>query len=66
MVMEAQQQLGRRSKLYKSNKESNSLKTTVPGTYVDLCNMTEKDELEWSHEKIDGECILRVKVLRGK
>jgi hypothetical protein len=65
--MEVQQQLGRRSKLYRSNKESPSLKTTVPSMYVDLCGITNKDELEWSHEKINGgECILKVKVVKGK
>ncbi len=58
--------LARRSKLYKNNKQSNSLKTTIPSIYVEICTITEKDELEWSHEKINGECILRVKVVRGK
>jgi hypothetical protein len=64
--MEAQQQLGKRSKLYKSNKESPSLKTTIPNMYVELCGITDKDELEWSHERIDGDCVLRVKVVKPK
>ena len=34
------------------------LKTTIPGMYVDLCAMSENDEVEWTHEKINGERIL--------
>ena len=34
--------------------------------YMDICDITDKDELEWSHEKINGECVLRVKVVKGK
>lgn len=55
-----------RSKLYlASSKSKTSLKTTVPNAYVDICRITANDELEWTHEKINGECILRVKVVRG-
>jgi hypothetical protein len=67
MEAQRQEQLGRRSKLYLgSSKSKTSLRTTVPNVYVDICGMSNKDELEWSHEKINGECILRVKVVRGK
>lgn len=52
----------RTSRLYRaSSKSKTSLKTTVPNIYVELCQMTENDTLEWTHERIDGECILKVK-----
>ena len=67
MQAEQQEQLARRTKLYlASAKAKTSLKTTVPNIYVELCSITDKDELEWTHEKINGECILKVKVVRGK
>jgi len=59
--------LMRRSKLYlASRKSKTSLKTTIPNIYVELCGMTSNDELEWTHEKINGECILRVRLVIGK
>jgi len=65
--MQAEQEKMIRSKLYlASSKSTTSLKTTVPNSYVAICGITENDELEWSHEKINGECILRVKVVKGK
>lgn len=65
--MEAEQVQMIRSKLYlASSKAKTSLKTTVPNAYVELCGITNKDELEWTHEKIDGECILKVKVVKSK
>ena len=66
--MKAEQQIQMiRSKLYPgSSATTKSLKTTIPLTYVELCGITSKDELEWTHEKINGECILKVKVVKGK
>lgn len=66
MEAQRQAQLARRTKLYLGNSKSEtSLRTTVPHVYVDICDITENDELEWSHEKINGECILRVRVVKG-
>jgi hypothetical protein len=54
------------SKLHlNSNKSVYSVKTIVPNAYVKLCGMAPGDLLEWTHEKLDGECILKVKVIKG-
>ena len=56
----------RTSKLYRaSSKSKTSLKTTVPNIYVELCQMTENDMCEWTHKKIDGECVLEVRVVKA-
>jgi hypothetical protein len=56
-----------KSKLYlASSKSKTSLKTSIPHTFVELCGITDKHELEWQHVRIDGECILQVKVVKEK
>lgn len=56
----------RTSKLYRaSSKSKTSLKTTVPNIYVELCQITDKDTLEWTHDQINGECILKVRVVKA-
>lgn len=61
-----QEKLAKRTRVYRSNSITKSMKTSVPGVYVEVCGITEDDELEWTHEKLDGgECILKVRVVKG-
>lgn len=42
------------------------MRTTIPEAYVQLLKLKESDQLDWDHEIVDGEIVLKVKVVRGK
>ena len=43
-----------RTAVFKTRKESTSLRTTIPEAYVQLLKPKEKDRLEWEHEIVKG------------
>lgn len=47
--------------IFKTRKESNSLRTTIPETYVKVLKLSESDYLEWDNEIVDGQFVVTVK-----
>jgi bifunctional DNA-binding transcriptional regulator/antitoxin component of YhaV-PrlF toxin-antitoxin module len=53
-----------RTAVFKTRKESVSLRTTIPEAYVQLLKLKEGDQLEWDHDIVNGEIILKVKKVK--
>ena len=52
--------------LFRIRKGSISLRTTVPDMFVNLLNLKEGDRLDWSHEIVNNEVIIKVRKAKGK
>lgn len=53
--------------LFRIRKGSDSLRTTVPDTYVEMLKLKDGDKLDWTHEIINNEVIIRIrKAKEGK
>ena len=50
-----------KTSVQKARKESTSLRTTIPETYVNLLRLKAGSELSWDHEIADGEVIIRIR-----
>lgn len=44
-----------------SKRNSVSLRTTIPETYVNMLRLKAGDKLTWDHEITDGEIIIKIR-----
>ncbi|MGD0803349.1 MAG: hypothetical protein ABSA11_04670 [Candidatus Bathyarchaeia archaeon] len=49
------------TKVFKSNPASNSLRTTIPDSIVELLDLHNNDDLEWKTQPINGEILVFIR-----
>ena len=58
--------MGEKTILTKASSQSESLRTTVPAGIVKQFYMSEKDQLEWEIQVIDGKLAIVIKLIKNE
>jgi antitoxin component of MazEF toxin-antitoxin module len=59
--MVASQQIEMRSAIFKTRKQSKSLRTTIPEAVVQALKLTDNDFLDWNIEAVGGDLVVRIR-----
>jgi hypothetical protein len=50
-----------RTSLFTARAGSKSLRTTVPDTYVTMLDLKAGDKIDWTHEIVNNEVIIKIR-----